>query len=116
MRNNPKAMRQPPSPYDESLAISALAWLKELPPEAVPVLLVNRFPRIVNRLARFWDSPQMIDAYFEDLLVDPCGKRQGFPDEVLAEIYALAQYHRALRKPLDIDVWEQARALRASDG
>jgi hypothetical protein len=114
MRDNPRAMRQPPSPYDEQLSLSAVAWLKELPAEAVPVVLVNRFPRIVNRLARFWDSPQMIDACFEDLLADPRGKRQGFPDEVLAEIYGLAQYHRGVRKPLDIDIWEQARALRAT--
>jgi hypothetical protein len=112
--DGPQAMRQPPSPYDRGPSIAALAWLKELPAQAVPVVLASRFPRIVNRLARFWDSPRMIDACFEELLIDHRGNRKGFPDEVLAELLTLAQYHRAVHKPLDIDLWQRARPLKAT--
>jgi hypothetical protein len=92
---DPASMRQPPSPYDKTLSLAALGWLSELALEVAPLALASRFPRIVNRLARFWDSPQMIEAYFEDLLIDRRGNRQGFPPRILNELLVLAKYHRA---------------------
>ena len=103
----PAAQRQPPSPYDEKLNLAAVAWMNEIPAEVAPQALASQFPRIVNRLARFWDSPRMVDSYLEDLLVDRRGKRQGFPKKVLQELYALAEYHRHRRAP---DMQELQRA------
>jgi hypothetical protein len=104
---DPVALRQPQSPYDSKLSLAAAAWLGELPPEVAPTVLASQFPRIVNRLSRFWDSPRMIDDYFQQLLMDRRGKRKGFSKKILDELTSLAQYHRALHKSDDkTDVWE----------
>ncbi len=58
-------MRQPSSPYDKTLSLAARAWLGELPQEVAPLSLAKNFPRIVNRLARFWDSPRMVEELVE---------------------------------------------------
>jgi hypothetical protein len=99
-------MRQAPSQYDSALNVAAVAWLSELPQEVAPLALAKQFPRIVNRLSRFWDSPRMIDEYFKQLLVDRRGKRKGFPQKVVTELYALAEYHRALHQTESSDLWD----------
>ena len=103
---NAASMRQPPSRYDQALSLAAVAWLAELPENVAPLALANHYPRIVNRLSRFWDSPRMIDTYFEELLVDRRGRRQGFPKKVLTELYGLAEYHRARHKSATCDLWD----------
>jgi hypothetical protein len=103
---DPASQRQPASQYDAALNLAAIAWLSELPQEVAPLALAKQFPRIVNRLSRFWDSPQMIDEYFRQLLIDGRGKRKGFPQKVLNELSALAQYYRALHKADTSDVWD----------
>lgn len=99
-------MRQAASPYDGVLNLAAKAWLSELPQELAPLALAQQFPRIVNRLSRFWDSPRMIDEYFRQLLVDRRGKRKGFPQRVLNELYALYEYYRTLHDVQSSDVWD----------
>lgn len=103
---DPTLMRQPASPYDHKLNLATTAWLSELPQEVAPLALAKQFPRIVNRMSRFWDSPKMMDEYFRQLLVDRRGKRKGFPERVLHELYALAQYYRALHKTATSDIWD----------
>jgi hypothetical protein len=103
---NPASMRQPASPYDGKLNLAATAWMSELPQQVAPLTLAHQFPRIVNRLARFWDSPQMIDQYLEQLLVDRRGRRKGFPEKALEELYALAEFHRRRHKSSASDLWE----------
>jgi len=71
-----------------------------------PAALASQFPRIANRLARFWDSPRMIDEYMEQLLIPKRSKRKGFPDKVLAELYALSEYHRARRAGAQNRLWD----------
>ena len=93
---HPSWKRQAPSPYDESLSIVSAGWLRELPKEVAPRTLASKLPRIVNRLSHFWDSPRMIEAYFQELLVDRRGRRKGFPRRIMDELYALAQYYRSL--------------------
>jgi hypothetical protein len=103
---DPASQRQPASQYDAALNLAAIAWLSELPQEVAPLALAKQFPRIVNRLSRFWDSPRMIDEYFRQLLIDGRGKRKGFPQKVLNELHALAQYYRALHKTDTSDIWD----------
>ena len=103
---NPASMRQPPSPYDAKLSLAATAWISALPQQVAPLALAHQFPRIVNRLARFWDSPQMIDQYLTELLVDRRGRRKGFPDRVLDELHALDKFHRTRQKASSSDPWE----------
>ena len=103
--DDPTRRRQPASPYDRSLNRSTIGWLNELPRVVVPMALATQFPRIVNRLARFWDSPAMIEECFRDLLVDRRGGRKGFPEPILDELYALAQYYCTLHKNLEAELW-----------
>ncbi len=95
---HPARLRQRPSSHDRTLNLSANGWLKQLPPDIVPVALASRFPRIVNRISRFWDSPRMMKQCFEELLVHRRPGRQGFPEDVLRELFALEQYYYESQK------------------
>jgi hypothetical protein len=90
---DPACLRQRGSPHDRALNLSTTAWLKELPPDIVPFALASQFPRIVNRLSRFWDSPRMMKQCFEELLVHRRSGREGFPEDALRELFALEQYY-----------------------
>ena len=63
--------------------------ITDLPPSARPYQLANRFARIAHNLASMWDRPAECRAYFDDLLVDKRGGRQGFPKEIVAELLRL---------------------------
>jgi hypothetical protein len=106
------AQRQPASPYDRSLNKSAANWIQELPPAVRPRESVIRFPRILNRLARYWDSPAMLEQTFNDLLVDKRIGRKGFPPEILSEIRALYAHYRYLHPERDdaADLWSSVPA------
>ena len=112
---DPARHRQPQSPYDRSLNRSTIAWLRELPQLLVPVALASQFPRIANRLARFWDAPKMMEQCFVELLVDKRGRRKGFPKKVVDELHMLAQYYRALHEQADTDVWKSVPYRRSDD-
>lgn len=110
---DPAAQRHPPSPHDATVNRSAAAWMAELPEHLVPRELAHQFPRIVNRLSRFWDSPRMLDTYFQELLIDQRGRRKGFPTKILIELRALAAHHRALHEPATTDIWESTPYYKA---
>jgi len=99
------AQRLPPSPYDRSLDRAAVGWLHALPAAVRPHQAPLRFARILNRLARYWDSPNMVERIFDELLVDRRVGRKGFPRDVLAEIHCLHAYFRALHPPKVRDLW-----------
>ena len=76
-------------------------------PEKYPSELEARFERILNRIAELWHTPDM-EAYFDDLLIDKRGGRQGFPPEVGTEIFRLnGLYEDMRRQGLIEDVWAQ---------
>jgi len=104
--------RQPPSPSDSVINAATVGWMKQLPPELAPVELAIQYPRILNRLARFWDIPGMIHEYFEDLLFAKRPRRRGFAPNVKSEIIALCNHYRTLN-PIDplssSDLWDEVR-------
>jgi hypothetical protein len=112
---DPARHRQPESPYDRSLNRATIAWLKELPQPLVPVALASQFPRIANRLSRFWDAPKMMEQCFAELLLNKRGRRKGFPKNVVDELHMLAQYYRALHEQSDTDVWKSIPYRRSGD-
>lgn len=57
-----------------------------------PRELEKRFPRILDKIAELWGKPEL-EAYFDDLLLDRRGNRQGFPPEVSSEIFFLNTLH-----------------------
>jgi len=112
---DPKRFRQAASPYDKQLNLCAIAWLKELPPAVAPVALPREFPRIVNRLARFWDSRKMIEQCFRELLVHRRSGRQGFPELVLHELFALERYFHELHQMEETDTWDTIPLYPSND-
>ena len=71
-------------------------WASALPRDVVPHELLSKFPRIANLLAVLWQYPGSLRRYVDDLLVDKRGIRQGFPLEILRELYALRAYYDQL--------------------
>jgi len=112
--------RQAPAPYGGSLKFATVAWLKQLPNAVVPLETAHRYPRILNRLARYWDAPHIFDTILENLLFDKRGRRMGFAREIEAEICALGNYYRSLQPIKKEDVWKSdtdcgREALRGPD-
>ena len=75
-----------------SLLPSSLKWLKSVPEQARPVALATRYARIVNVLVQHWSDPDACGAYFDALLIDRRGNRQGFPAAVKSDIQILREY------------------------
>ena len=66
----------------------------------------DRFPRVLNRVASLWKKPAEADRYFEELLNDSRGSRQGFPLGVLSEINALRDFYNTRVYPKRVDPWD----------
>ena len=67
-------------------------WLGRLPSDVYPRELAARYPRIVNLIASQWDDAAACNAYFDGLLVDGRGARQGFPLGVQRELVKLREH------------------------
>jgi hypothetical protein len=67
-------------------------WVSLLPVEIQPRALLQRFPRIANKLARLWGDRESVADYLDHLLVDRRGSRQGFPPDVHNELLNLRDY------------------------
>jgi hypothetical protein len=81
--------RAPAREQDRKLSKSAQEWLRGLPGARWPMNLATHHPRIVNHLALVWPDRHLTDMYFERLLTDTRGGRQGFPGPVQADLLAL---------------------------
>jgi hypothetical protein len=86
-------VRHAPDKTDFQLTLEGHALLASIAAEARPAQLASKFPRIVNRMAGLWKSPRQMDRYFEDLLTDTRGNRQGFPLGILMELTTLKDYY-----------------------
>lgn len=76
-------------------------------PEHYPFALERQYERILARVARLWATPEM-HAYFEDLMIDKRGGRQGFPADVARDIFRLNMAYEALRSTGEVeDLWGQ---------
>jgi hypothetical protein len=67
-------------------------WMAALPRNVRPVALLQRYPRIANIMARAWGDPVMFREYMFELLIDRRGGRQGFPENIRAELLRLRTY------------------------
>ena len=76
-----------------------------MPAEVQPTTLMAKFPRVANLVAVLWKDPDSWRRYVDDLLVDKRGNRQGFPLDVLREIFELRGYYDELRPPT-LRPWE----------
>ena len=77
-----------------------------------PHKTAEKYPRIVERIGILWGTVGMA-RYFNDILFDERGDREGFPPEVMAEIFALSNYHESAnpsRSALE-SAWSDGAAL-----
>lgn len=86
---------KPPAPQSAGMKNAKLAAVFSETPEKYPHRLEERFARIVNRIAELWVTPQL-EHYFNDLLVDRRGGRQGFPPDIMSELMTLYGTHTAI--------------------
>lgn len=76
------------------------------PPQDGVCALERQFKRIADKIAESWPTPACA-RYVDSLLVDSRGGRQGFPPEVISELFllhALLEDHNPTRR----DLWEQS--------
>jgi hypothetical protein len=102
------AMRRPSNPGDMYLTPEAEALMASLHESLRPTELAARFPRIVNKMAQMWKRPIHLDRYFDELLIDSRGQRQGFPLKVLLELTSLKQHYQTSTFPTPYSVWDDA--------
>jgi len=76
----------------ERLLPVAEQWLNRLPPNVSANALTTQFPRIANFLATQWVDRQACARYFDELLADRRGGRQGFPPAVLHDLVTLRDF------------------------
>ena len=89
-----KKLRRPPSATETRVGEVAMQWLLSLPKDVRPLECCKAYPHVVNHLAGWWDSPEALASYFDDLLHSRRKKRAGFPAPVQAEIQALFAHAR----------------------
>ena len=75
---------------------ASVRWMASLPSGSQATAIGKDFPRIANMLAALWTRPDALTSYLNELLVDRRGRRQGFPNRVLAELHALSVHYATL--------------------
>jgi len=98
--------RHPLVKDDLELSAAGQALLVSIEESARPKQLAASFPRIINSLAKLWKMPREMDRYFEELLTDTRGSRQGFTLPILMELGTLKDYYRVKMYPTRRDVWD----------
>ncbi|MBI4755157.1 MAG: hypothetical protein HY778_07015 [Betaproteobacteria bacterium] len=98
---------------DKELTDEGLRFLVRLPESVRPSQAAHRFPHVINRLARLWTHPRAVERYFDDLLIDQRGGRQGFPLAILSEFFALKEHYMTKVNPAPKTAWDD---LYVSDG
>lgn len=79
--------------------------------DAYPIELEQQFPHIVARIADLWGTHHM-ESYLQSLIVSDRPKRQGFPVEVIMEIYMIYETHATLRQVAGLGTTGYSRSLR----
>ena len=79
------------NPADQLLPMSK-KLLDDLPDEVCPSALATQYARIVNLIALQWNDRSSGDSYFNELLTDQRGGRQGFPAPVKRDLVRLRTY------------------------
>jgi hypothetical protein len=81
--------RRKPESGDLALTRPAIDWMMGLLPHLRPQAGAQRFPRLVNAIAKSWETPGECDSLLEGLLNDCRPGRQGLPSAVRSEFEAL---------------------------
>lgn len=104
--------RGPKEWEDRILSLDAVDWLQSFPRDVRPYNLAQRYPRICNRMAERWKYPDLMIPYFDELLMDGRGGRQGFPMTIAMEIADLKEQYQATASTTRDDAWNRVIASR----
>ncbi|OGA45722.1 MAG: hypothetical protein A3G24_26650 [Betaproteobacteria bacterium RIFCSPLOWO2_12_FULL_62_13] len=74
---------------DVELSPEADDFFRTLPGNEYPQALVDQYPRIANTVVELRFDRAKLDKYFQSLLNDSRGGRQGFPFSVLKDLQNL---------------------------
>lgn len=96
----------------ETLHQETSEWLNQLPATVRPQSLPMDFARIANALHARWSQPQDCLNYFDDLLIDRRGNRQGFPGVVAMEIATLKDHYESHVHRWKQTAWDQIAGER----
>jgi hypothetical protein len=95
-----------PAAATVELTAAAAKLLSSIPDEVAPTRLANAFPHIFNRITELWTQPLRLDPYFDSLLIDQRGGRQGFSLGVALEILSLKEHYETVVYPKRTDIWD----------
>lgn len=109
-RESPKAGLRKASPASKPLP-RTLAWMASLPLDVQPAALLRHYARIANAIAAAWQDSNAARTYMDSLLNDDRGDRQGFPNDVLDELFALRAYYDSV-DPENPPVWRDVSKRR----
>lgn len=102
----------------EATRNAVLALLEER--QLFPRLLAQKYPHVLASILEAWDTPEAIENCFQELMLADPRRKQGFPESVMAEIFAIAKFHDAVYpKPSTspFDIWSRAQERsRAAPG
>ena len=84
-----------PEHYDIPALRSRLISLLGRDADCYPAHLEQQFPRILANIVELWGKSGL-DSFLAELMVTTRSGRQGFPPEVLTEIFKLSNVHAAL--------------------
>ena len=107
-----KAMRRAQENGETQLTAEGQALLSSLDEAVRPQELAARYPRIVYQIARQWRTPTLMDRYFQDLLMDTRGSRQGFPLKIVMELSTLREHYTGMSgSARAAGVWDGSQSL-----
>jgi hypothetical protein len=76
-------------PEEVELSTEANDFFRTLPGDQYPQALVDSYPRIANTIVELRYDQGKLESYFQSLLNDARGGRQGFPFKVLVDLQNL---------------------------
>lgn len=77
---------------DVELSPEADDFFRKLPGNEYPQALVDQYPRIANTIVELRYDRAKLESYFQSLLNDSRGGRQGFPFSVLMNLQNLRDF------------------------
>lgn len=87
----PPVARQPRWPIAAARPSAAVREMLTRLPGDMLQATGQRFPHVLEAIARDWASPSHLHATLDALLYDERGRREGFPSEVLLELAELRE-------------------------
>ncbi len=93
--------------------LTAEQLIQQLPEDVRPVKTAKSYPHIIDKLAELWRTPTAVLQFFDGLLIDNRGGRQGFSLSVIFEIQSLKDHYQEHHAPKasSTGVWSEASEL-----